>query len=77
MTLGQLYREVWLELHPGKYSEGIFKMADTFAPSGINQEVPPERVEALRKKFLEIGRRIDALSDEEVDKICQDHTGKN
>ena len=56
----ELYREVWLELHPDKNYESIFQYADSVQPSGINDEIPPEMVEPLRQKFLAQGREIDA-----------------
>ena len=78
MTYGQLYREIWMELHPGKViDKASFKHADSVVPSGINEEIPQALVEPLRKVFLEQARQIDAQTDEENNKALNKYLEKN
>lgn len=65
MKMTDLFREVWLELHPDLNDEEYFKYADTVVPSIKDREIPDDQVELLRKEYLEIGRMIDSQSDEE------------
>ena len=53
MTYGQLFREVWLELHPNTKGELEFKIADSMAPLMVSKQVPADQVEAMQRKMVD------------------------
>ncbi len=77
MTKAQLFREVWLELHPGQDDEDSFRLADTVVPDTINDEIPDHLVDPMRRYCLELARKIDAQSDEVNYKYLRKHNSAN
>ena len=77
MKMRQLFREVWLELHPDKNDEEAFKHADRMVPGSADKEIPEDQVELHRQYYLALGRKIDARSAEENENIFKKFLSNN